>query len=254
MSSLHVRDTGAGQPQLLLLHGLGATGDVWAGMLESAADRWPGRVVAPDLPGHGCSAPLERYSFDALAAEVAQTLDQDDPFVVLGHSLGGVIALALAGGRFGAQPAAVVGLGIKVTWSQDDLGRAAALAAREVQWFDRYEEALARHLRVSGLEGVIDDGHAAAIGGVWAVSGRYRLALDNAAFGVGAPDMRGLLAAATCPVTLARGERDALNSDDELRSLVGQSVTLPGLGHSAHVEDPVAVWRLLEPYGATGLG
>jgi pimeloyl-ACP methyl ester carboxylesterase len=49
-------------------------------------------------------------------------------------------------------------------------------------------------------------------------------------------------------VTLARGERDPLNTDDELRALVDEPVTLPGLGHNAHVEDPAAVWRLVEPY------
>jgi pimeloyl-ACP methyl ester carboxylesterase len=248
VSSLRLREAGAGRPQLLLLHGLGATGDVWEGMLESAADRWPGRVLAPDLPGHGGSASLEKYSFAGFAARVARAVDPDDGFVAVGHSLGGVVALVLAGGRFGAQPAAVVGLGIKVAWSEEDLGRAAALAARDVQWFERRDEALARHLRVSGLEGLVEAGHPAAEGGVIAVSGRYRVALDNAAFGVGAPDMRALLATARCPVTLARGELDPLNNDGELRALVTEPVTLPGLGHNAHVEDPAAVWALLEPY------
>jgi pimeloyl-ACP methyl ester carboxylesterase len=246
VSSLHVRETGAGRPQLLLLHGLGATGDVWLGMLESAVDRWPGRVVAPDLPGHGRSAPQERYSFDALAGAVVDPLDPHERFVVLGHSLGGVVGLALAGGRFGAQPGAVVGLGIKVTWSEDDLGRAAALAAKEAQVFERREEALSRHLRVSGLESLVDVDHPAAVAGVRQVAGGYRLALDNAAFGVGAPDMRVLLAAARCPVTLARGELDPLNTDEELRALAPEPVTLPGLGHNAHVEDPAAVWDLLQ--------
>jgi pimeloyl-ACP methyl ester carboxylesterase len=240
-----VRETGAGPPQLLLLHGLGASAEIWDGMLESAPDRWPGRVLAPDLPGHGRSAPLERYSFTALAAEVEHGVGLDDGFVALGHSLGGVVALVFAGERSGPRPAAVGGLGIKVAWSDEDLGRAAALAARDVQWFDTYEEALARHLRVSGLEGLVAPDHPAATAGVRAVSGRYRLALDNGAFGVGPPDMEGLLAAARCPVTLARGERDPLNTDDELRALVADPVTLPGLGHNAHVEDPDAVWALL---------
>jgi pimeloyl-ACP methyl ester carboxylesterase len=245
MGSLHVLEAGAGRPQLLLLHGLGATAEVWDGMLGSAADRWPGRVLAPDLPGHGRSAPLERYSFDALAAEIEQRVGLEDGFAALGHSLGGVVALVLAGERSGARPAAVVGLGIKVAWSDEDLGRAAALAARDVQWFETYEEALARHLRVSGLEDLVAPDHPAATSGVREVSGRYRLALDNAAFGVGAPDMEGLLAAARCPVTLARGELDPLSTDEELRALVADPMALPGLGHNAHVEDPDAVWALV---------
>jgi pimeloyl-ACP methyl ester carboxylesterase len=216
-------------------------------MLDTARERWPGRVVAPDLPGHGDSSPLERYSFDSLGEAVARVIDDDTGLVVLGHSLGGVIALALASGSFGVQPRAVVGLGIKVAWSDDDLGRAAALAAREPQWFETHGEALFRHLRVSGLAGLVADDDPAAGRGVREEGGRFRLALDNAAFGVGAPDMTGLLAAARCPVTLARGEHDALNTDGQLRELVADPVSLPGLGHNAHVEDSSAIWTLVAP-------
>lgn len=214
-------------------------------MLDTAREHWSGRVVAPDLPGHGDSQPLERYTFDSLAEAVAPVVDDAAELVVLGHSLGGVLALALASGSFGVQPRAVVGLGIKVAWSDDDLGRAAALAGKESQSFETHDEALARHLRVSGLAGIVADDDPAASRGVREEGGRYRLVLDNAAFGVGAPDMAGLLAAARCPVTLARGEHDALNTDDQLRELVADSVSLPGLGHNAHVEDPAAVWSLV---------
>jgi len=247
---VHVQHAGSGPPQLLLLHGLGATGDVWAGMLASAAANWPGNVVAPDLPGHGESPPLPAYSFGALAAAVAPAIDRDAELVVLGHSLGGVLALELASGRHAVQPTAAVGLGIKIAWSDDDIGRARAFAAKDVQWFETRDEALARHLRVSGLAGLVDDADPAATRGVREGSGGHRLALDNRAFGVGVPDLPGLVAAARCPVVLARGERDPLNSDDELRALVRDSVALPGLGHNAHVEDPAAVWALLRPLGA----
>lgn len=214
-------------------------------MLDTAGAHWPGRVVAPDLPGHGGSPPLEGYSFDSLGEAVARVVDAAAELVVLGHSLGGVLALALARGSFGVQPRCVVGLGIKVAWSDDDLGRAAALAGKETQWFETLDEARARHLRVSGLAGLVADDDPAAVRGVREEGGRYRLALDNAAFGVGAPDMTGLLAAARCPVTLARGEHDALNTDDQLRELVANPVSLRGLGHNAHVEDPAAVWTLV---------
>jgi pimeloyl-ACP methyl ester carboxylesterase len=243
---VHVQETGSGEPQLLLLHGLGATGDVWAAMLDTAAAHWPGRVVAPDLPGHGESPPLDAYSFEALAAAVAPTVQDASRLVVLGHSLGGVLALELAGGAHGVQPAAVVGLGIKVAWSGDEVERAAAFAARDVHWFATYDEAVSRHLRIAGLGGLVDEAQPAAARGVREESGRYRLALDNAAFGVGAPDLPRLLAGARCPVTLARGEHDELVSDEQLRDLVDAPVTLTGLGHNAHVEDAAAMWRLLD--------
>jgi pimeloyl-ACP methyl ester carboxylesterase len=59
--------------------------------------------------------------------------------------------------------------------------------------------------------------------------------------------MAGLLAASRAAVTLARGERDEMVTDDQLRALARSASTLPGLGHNAHVEDPSAVLRLLEP-------
>src|SRR5215471_12173534 len=94
-----VHEGGSREPVLLLLHGLGATGDVWSRWWPLLARRWPGRWLAPDLPGHDGSPPLATYSFDSLAAEVAGTVPPSAPLVVPGHSLGGVVGLALAGGR-----------------------------------------------------------------------------------------------------------------------------------------------------------
>lgn len=80
-----VNQGGSGEPVLLLLHGLGATGDVWQGWRPLLARRW----LAPDLPGHGGSPPLSSYTFESLAAAVADTVGTDAHTVVLEHSLGG---------------------------------------------------------------------------------------------------------------------------------------------------------------------
>ena len=242
---LRVLGGGDGQPLLLLLHGLGATAEVWEGWRPLLAERWPGRWVAPDLPGHGGSAPLSRYSFGSLAAAVADLAGVADRTAVLGHSLGGVLGLALGSGWFGAAVDAVVGLGIKVSWTAEELARARALAERPVQDFPTRAEAAARHLRVSGLAGLLDPDSAAVAGGLREHGGRWRLALDPGAFGVGAPDLPGLLAACRARVVLARGETDQMVTADQLTGLQPAAVTLPGLGHNAHVEDPAAVLRLL---------
>ena len=109
---------------MVLLHGLGATGDVWGGWWPLLARRWPGRWLAPDLPGHGGSPPLAAYAFDGFAAAVAGIVPPSARVVVLGHSLGGVVGLALASGRFPVPVQAVIGLGIKVVWTDEDLRRA----------------------------------------------------------------------------------------------------------------------------------
>ncbi|MEV0902397.1 alpha/beta fold hydrolase [Actinoplanes sp. NPDC049802] len=244
-TSLRFRGGGRGGPLLLLLHGLGATGDVWARWAEPLERAWPGRWIAPDLPGHGGSAPLPEYTFDAFAEAVRPLLTPDDRTVVLGHSLGGVVALTLAAR---APVAAVVGLGVKVAWTEEELARAKALSQRPVAWFATREEAIARHLRVSGLDGLVAVDDPAATEGVREEQGRWRLALDPGAFAVGAPDMPGLLTRSTAAVRLARGEQDPMNTDDQLERLGAPVVTLAGLGHNAHVQDPARCLSLLEAY------
>ncbi len=231
----------------MLLHGLGATGDVWDGWWPLLARRWPGRWLAPDLPGHGGSPPLAAYTFDGFAAAVAGIVRPGTRVVVLGHSLGGVVGLALASGRFSVPVQAVIGLGIKVIWTDEDLDRAQAAARRPVAWFASRDEAASRYLRVSGLAGLRAAGDPAVDAGLREQDGRWRLAMDPGAFAVGAPDMAQLLAQSQAPVTLARGERDPMNTDEKLAGLGAPTVTLPGLGHSAHVENPELSVALLDP-------
>jgi pimeloyl-ACP methyl ester carboxylesterase len=222
---------------LLLLHGLGGTSSVWDGVTAGLDRSW----VAPDLPGHGSAPPLDAYDFDGMARELAARLDPSQTYDVLGHSLGGVVGLVLAGGLLPVRR--VVGLGIKVAWSDDDLARATALADRPAKVFATREEAVARHLAVSGLRGLVPPEQAHS--GVVKVDGGWRLALDPRAFGVGRPDVAGLLRRSHAEVLLARGEHDPMVSDEDLAALDAPHVTLAGLGHSAHVEDPAAVRSLL---------
>jgi pimeloyl-ACP methyl ester carboxylesterase len=243
---------GPGEPVLLLLHGLGATADVFGGWRPWLQRRWPGSWLAPDLPGHGGSPPLPEYTVEGLAAAVAAgvraALAADPSIVVLGHSLGGAVGLALAHERHGLRMRAVIGLGIKVVWGEEDLARARALAERPVTWYDTRDEAAARYLRVAGLTGLLSIEDDAVDAGLRRRDGRWGLALDPRAFAVGAPDMAGLLARCPVPVILARGEHDPMNTDEQLARLGAPARTLAGLGHNAHVEDPERVATLLDPY------
>ena len=219
---------------ILLLHGLGATGAVWDGLTELLDDPW----LAPDLPGHGGSARLHRYSFGGMAAAIADQLPATGPFVVVGHSLGGVLALTLATGWFGIDVTGVLAVGVKVEWTEDDLARAAAMATRPARVFATRDEAEQAYRKMSGLNQTDP-------AGITEQEDGWRLTLDLAAFGVGAPDMPGLLRTARCPAILATGEHDRMSHPDQLRALQDDAVTLPGLGHNAHVEDPAALLPLI---------
>jgi pimeloyl-ACP methyl ester carboxylesterase len=210
MAGRRVVRGGQGGPLVVLLHGLGATCEVWGGLSALL----PGAWAAPDLPGHGGSDPVPEYTFPALAAAVAELVDPAGT-VVVGHSLGGVLGLHLAA-RPGVR--AVVGLGIKVAWTPDDLDRAAALAAREPATFDTRADAVSRHLRLAGLTGLVDPASPTATAGVVERGGRFRPALDPRAFGVGEPGVAALLAASPVPVVLARGETDPMVSREQLGS------------------------------------
>ena len=247
-AGLRVHQGGSGEPVLLLLHGLGATGDVWEKWRPLLTRRWPGRWLAPDLPGHGGSRPLSSYTFDTLAAAVAGIADAGARTVVLGHSLGGVIGLALASGGFPVPVQAVIGLGIKVAWTGEELDRAQAAAQRSPAWFASRDEAAARYLRISGLAGLLAADSPAVDAGLREQHGQWRLAMDPGAFAVGAPDMTQLLARSQAPVTLARGEHDPMNTGEQLTRLGVPTITLPDLGHNAHVESPDQSIALLDPH------
>jgi pimeloyl-ACP methyl ester carboxylesterase len=84
-----IDETGHGPP-LVLLHGVGASRAVWRLVTPALAeDR---RVIAPDLPGFGESAPAANgFDLDSAAAALADPLAEraGGPFDLLGNSLGG---------------------------------------------------------------------------------------------------------------------------------------------------------------------
>jgi pimeloyl-ACP methyl ester carboxylesterase len=84
-------------PVLLLLHGIGNNCQTWAGVIERLAESHT--VLAPDLLGHGDSdKPRGDYSLAAYAngmRDLLSVLDVEQATVV-GHSLGGGIALQFA--------------------------------------------------------------------------------------------------------------------------------------------------------------
>jgi pimeloyl-ACP methyl ester carboxylesterase len=194
-SGLYFRRGGTGGPTLLLLHGLGAAGEVWHGLEEVLRERWPGSWIVPDLPGHGRSTQDAPYSFGRMAAAIAEIDADSSHLVVLGHSLGGVLGLALGSGWFGEPVEAVCGLGIKVRWSPEELVKAAELAAKPARLFATREQAAQRWLKVAGLHELWGPDAPRIDAGLIEAEGGWYTALDQRAFAVGEPDMRGLLAA-----------------------------------------------------------
>jgi pimeloyl-ACP methyl ester carboxylesterase len=208
-------------------------------------DAWPGGWLLLDLPGHGRSTWDAPYTFRRHADAVLSVLPGRE-MVVVGHSMGGVVALELA---TDPRVRGVVAFGVKVSWPDEDVETAQRVAGGPIRLFDTRTEAAHRHLRLAGLADLAAPDDPVSTAGVQQTADGWRVAQDPATFGVGVPDMAGLLARAQCPVILARGQHDPMVTDDELSVLVDDAVVLPGLGHNAHVEDPSAVLDLASRFG-----
>ncbi len=234
---------GEGSRLLVLLHGLGATRKVWTKFV--AANRWTGRWIAPDLRGHGASAHAEDYSLNAHATDVAELVRGAEEIVVLGHSMGGVVALALASGSFGIAPARVFGLGVKVHWNDDELAGMRKMAATPARLFESRNDAVARYLKVSGLTGLIAPDSAEALSGVTQSGDSWRLACDPATASIGPPPMEALMAKAEAPIHLACGATDAMVSRAQLAAYDRNAHQIAA-GHNAMVENPSAVWNWID--------
>jgi pimeloyl-ACP methyl ester carboxylesterase len=94
---VHVAQWGAGPARIVLVHGLGGSHLNWMRVAPQLARH--GRVLAPDLAGFGLTAVAGRRTSVAaqralLHRVILQTCDQ--PVVLIGNSMGGLIALVEA--------------------------------------------------------------------------------------------------------------------------------------------------------------
>ena len=93
---LHFESSGAGRP-LLALHGYGASLFSWRHLPLALPDR---RVIRIDFPGHGGSPPRldNRYGLADHARAVLEFIESQglEDFDLVGHSIGGGVALMIA--------------------------------------------------------------------------------------------------------------------------------------------------------------
>lgn len=89
------RSAGMGNP-VVLLHGFCESSRIWDLVTPALATGY--RIISPDLPGFGNSPSLKNPTIEKVAREVLSFLDeqQTGPCTLIGHSLGGYVALAAA--------------------------------------------------------------------------------------------------------------------------------------------------------------
>ncbi len=114
-TTLHVHEQvghgSTGRPALVFLHYFGGSGRTWEPVMDAlVAAGW--RCLAPDLRGFGASPAPGRdwthYTVDTMTDDIHGLIDRLrlERFIVIGHSMGGKVALALAA----RQPTGLAGL------------------------------------------------------------------------------------------------------------------------------------------------
>lgn len=99
-TTVHGRAWGEGETNIVLVHGLGGSSIEWESAGPTLADATAARVTAPDLPGfgrtavgqHSAAVPGQRKAVVALLEDLG-------PAVVVGNSMGGLVALGVAAER-----------------------------------------------------------------------------------------------------------------------------------------------------------
>jgi pimeloyl-ACP methyl ester carboxylesterase len=240
--------TGDGPP-LVLVHGVGTNRAVWRRATPHLA---AGRlVVAPDLPGFGESPPPPLgYDLTEVARLVANGLrtELEEPFDLLGHSLGGAVAVVLAARHPGLVRGLVLSAPAGFRPRPESVARAAGalagpvLALRRVLGVPTASSGLARRLL---LAAAVADGASldpAAARELYRAS-ESATALGAAVTSVAAANLELELTSVTAPIALIWGERDRVMPVATIERIAAVRepraiVRIAGVGHVAQVERP----------------
>lgn len=238
------REAGTKGLPLVLLHGIGSGAASWAGQLDGLAARH--RVIAWDAPGYGDSSPLP--SDTPLARDYAAALGEFlarlevDELVLVGHSLGALIAAAWAAAPTARLHALVLASPARGYGS-------AAAELRQAKWRERVEA-----IERLGPQGLADARAAAlcapgaapeAIEQVRANMARVTpRGYAQAAYLLAHDDLLAHLRRVLAPKAVLCGELDRVTTAEasaEVAAAAGASFTrLDGVAHACYVEQPRA--------------
>lgn len=231
--------TSTGTP-ILMLHGFGADAQSWYPLERSLARSHP--IIRFDLPNHGQSPKRRMARFATLSSEITEAFDalHLEAAHVVGHSLGGACALAVADIR----PRSVASLTLLAPG-----GLGAGINGEFVEGLARASrpESLGPWLRLMvGDPKLFGDDFVAA-----AMASRSDPALRAAQVQMGRDlfpdatqsfDLKAALERLTCPTRIIWGQADAILPWQSSLAVPGQIALhlFAGMGHVAHLERTAA--------------
>ncbi|MCX5744930.1 MAG: alpha/beta hydrolase [Proteobacteria bacterium] len=253
----------------VLVHGFADLGRGWEAVAERLATR--GRVIAPDLRGHGDSDRIGAggyYHFLDYVAdldEVVARLAGDQRIILVGHSMGG----SVSGYYGGVRPERLAGLALLEGLGPPDLAQVDPVA-RTASWIDAWRAARRKPAframaslevaiaRLRKNDDLLDEPTArrmAVVGTVATVGGltwkHDPLHLTQGPYGFRVDVAARFWQRITCPTLIVDGELSRLNLPTAERAArrahfqAHRYVIVPGAGHALHRHQPAAVADLL---------
>lgn len=244
---LHVRDTGPRDaPVVLLMHGFGASLHTWEPWALALQDRY--RVIRFDLPGSGLSPPDPSGDYTDARSRALVTAVLDHAGVaqatIVGHSMGGRIAWSYAAREPQRVRALVLVAPDGFASPGFEYGKAPEVPALlSLMRYALPEPLLRRSLRPAYANpDVMTDALAQRYHDLLRAPGARDAMLERMRQ-IALVDPVPWLRRITAPTLLLWGEQDAMipvrNATDYQQAIAGSTlVTLPGIGHLPHEEDP----------------
>ena len=247
---LHYRKVGVGAATLLI-HGFGEDGNVFNQTIQHLPEQ--GTLLIPDLPGSGESEawPATEPSLNDFALALNAILEKEgiEKCSVMGHSMGGYIALAFAE-QF---PEKMVALGLLHSTAYADSAERIQKRRQAIEFIER--EGAAAFLRIS-LPGLFapafrEQGKAAIdslLTSMKQVSGSTLIQYYRAM--IQRPDSSKLLASAPYPIMFIIGKEDEIVKAADTLQLAYITANayihvLDNVGHMSMLEAPEAFTHLL---------
>lgn len=235
-------------PAVVLLHGFPLNSSIWNPQKQHLSQRF--RVILPDLPGHGASAPQAGASIADMAREVLSLLDSlgVQQAAVGGHSMGGYVALALQK----LAPARVTGLALISTQAGDDSPEARQGRISLAEKVGQEGPDPVVHAVLPKLFATADERGPAQLMTANMIRQTPREGIQAALQAMaGREDLRPHLTAITVPTLVLTGQEDRLIPPDRSEGMAAQIanavlVKVADAGHMPMMEKPNDVSRALE--------
>ena len=252
-------------PPIVCVHGYTGSADAFNALARHLQDRH--HLLALDVRGHGESAwsPAGAYRYEDQSGDLAAFADRLglDKFVLIGTSMGGIIAMTHAAHH----AAQLSGLVINDIGPEAEAGtqRITQMVGSRPDEFATLEEAMAYRRSASPILAArsAEDQHELALGVLrQRADGRWGWKMDPAYIRQRVehgppvrPPLWPVLQAVTCPTLVVWGDDSDVLSEAQGRRMAdtlprGELVRIPGIGHAPTLVEPVVLAALDRFLGA----